>query len=768
MTMPAWWDERPFGILVHANVASVPAFAPIGADAGRYLLHLGGDPVADGAADEGRGRRAPRPVEAPMVEVLAHHRDRWGHIDEYEDFVPLLTFEHFDAESWARLAHDAGAGYAIQIARDHDGWAWWDATQAPRRLTERGPRRDVLAEFAAACERSDIVFGTQYSLATVPPDAEPDPGARVGDPIGDAAEVVRAQVVDLVGRLGSAYLRGDRDLVGDAGHWRTAELMRAVRDLDPAVVIDDRWWASRADLRDDSPDIVASYEHEPPAEVTAGPWELVRGIGPSLGLNRAELAEHQLTGRGVVDLLTEVVAKGGHLLLAVGADADGSIPDSHSAPLRAAGTWIRRHAATLAAARPWSTWGDAEVRYLADGESVLVVDVAGRGRFPALDPVRWRVVDVRRSPTHDAPTDGGGASDGDPVRWDQDGDGLHVVSSNARGDADPIGIEVLRVEVVAAERAVGLFDAADVGPRPLAPLLAGAVAGDIVQLGDGTYVGPAAVPAGVTLRGLGPSRTTLHADADTGIDTDRGGSDVDGARPRSIVPPGPIVRLGDGARLEHLTVGGAPVHARRIARVLVEAAGPGSTVLGCTVAGTIEVSADDVVVRAVSACAVVAIGSDRLHVSHCSLSGTRADIGVDVRGGGGHLIDSNELEGHLCAIRVAATTGSTVRGNSVTSGRRWGIHVDHAEDAHVHGNRITSTMRAVHVDGGRHTVVDGNAVTGGDSGCIVADGAVDCEVYGNHWQRCRVGLLSWGATGLHHQDNVASDLHGDDGALVTD
>ena len=115
MGMPTWWDERRFGLFVHASLATVPAWSPIGEYAEWYRSHLGDD-VEDVILH-------PR----PMVEVLAHHRDRWGHVEHYDDFLPLLTFDEFDAEAWARLAIEAGAGYSVFVAKHHDGWNWWDA-----------------------------------------------------------------------------------------------------------------------------------------------------------------------------------------------------------------------------------------------------------------------------------------------------------------------------------------------------------------------------------------------------------------------------------------------------------------------------------------------------------------------------------------------------------------------------------------------------------------------------------------------------------------
>ncbi len=723
MTMPTWWSERRFGLFVDASVASVPAWAPIGEYAEWYRSHLGDD-VDDVLLHP-----------HPLVEVLAHHRDRWGHVEQYDDFVPLLTFEHFDPEAWASLASDAGAGYSILVTKHHDGWAWWDAPGTERRLTEHGPRRNVLAEYAAACERHDISLGTYYSLLDWGDERYPGPAY--------VDEVMHPQVIDLVERHGSVMLWGDGHWAHDAGEWKTSELMRRVRQLDPQIVINDRWCASRSDVPDGAPSIVRTFEYDAPDDIVEGPWELTRGLARSFGYNRAERAEHHLTGFEVVALYTEVVAKGGHLLINVGPAADGTVPEMQAAPLRDAGSWIRRFGSLLATTTPWTTWGDNRVRYLRAGDDLLAIDIDGAGSFDALSTAAVRVTAVELVDEHID----------HELTWRQDSDGLSVASRPRAGDFDDdrIGIAVYRISYDHAERPSGLFTPHDPAPIDLRPLLADSRPGDIVQLGDGTYRGPATVPAGVVLRGLGPNRTTISLGAGAAT---------------SIVPDGPVLTVGRNARIEHVHVAGRTSRSDVLARPIIEIAADFVTVLGCVVDGTVTIGGDDVLIRAVTAQGVTAHNADRLHVSRCHFIGNRWDVGVELRGGGGQNVESTEFDGHLCAVRLSNTTGSTVRGNTI-SARWWGIHVDHSEDAHVHANRISSTMRAVDVDGGTQAVVDGNAVTDGDSGCIVEDGASNCEVYGNHWDRCRIGLLAWDAVSLHHQDNVASSLHDENGAYLT-
>ena len=716
MGIPRWWDERRFGLFVHCNLATVPAWSPIGEYSDWYRSHLGDD-VADVLLH-------PR----PMVEVLAHHRERWGHVESYDDFLALLRFEQFDAESWAQLAADAGAGYTVFVAKHHDGWNWWDAPGTDRTVLTGGPQRNVMAEYAAACERHGIVFGTYYSLLDC------------GDPRYPSEayvdEVLHPHVVDLVERYGSSMLWGDGHWGHGPEHWRTRQLLERVRAIDPDVVVNDRWWAADDDAPASSPPIVRTFEYQAPDGIVDGPWELCRGIGASFCHNRAERAEHHMDACAIVALLTEVVAKGGHLLLNVGPDASGAIPELQARPLREAGGWVRRFDQLLSASQPWRVWGDEHVRYL-DVDGVLhAVDLDSRGRFAAVATDEFRVESVELVDTY--------GSYGSLIGFRQDEEGLRLDRHRSaferrehRGEVD--AIDVYRISSSELDRPVELFEPTPRRPIDLGPLMRNVSSGDIVQLGDGAYTGPITIPPGVTVRGLGAARTVI----------DGGGSTA--------------VTLGGGARLEHLGVVGGPHRLAWFPTTTVEVAGPTATVIGCRVDGHVVVHADDVLVRATTAAGVVADGVDRVSVSRCELTGMRWDVGVHLIGGGGHEVDSCEFHDHLCAIRATDTTGTVVRGNDITA-RWWGVHLERTEDAHVHANFVNHTMRGVDIDGGSQAVIDGNAVCDGDSGCIVEWGASDCEVSGNRWERCRIGLLAWEATGLHERANQAIDLHEPDAA----
>jgi alpha-L-fucosidase len=62
-----------------------------------------------------------------------------------------------------------------------------------------------------------------------------------------------------------------------------------------------------------------------------------------------------LTGTQLVHLLADVVAHGGNLLINVGPDGAGHIPDLQQRPLRELGAWLDHNGDAIYATRPWST-----------------------------------------------------------------------------------------------------------------------------------------------------------------------------------------------------------------------------------------------------------------------------------------------------------------------------------------------------------------------------------------------------------------------------
>src|SRR5205823_11663916 len=90
---PAWFGACRYGMFVHANIATVPAFAPVHEYADWYWAFL-----------ETRPDMVLHP-SCPLPEVVAWHREH-ARGRAFDEFIPDLTFERFDADDYAQLLDD--------------------------------------------------------------------------------------------------------------------------------------------------------------------------------------------------------------------------------------------------------------------------------------------------------------------------------------------------------------------------------------------------------------------------------------------------------------------------------------------------------------------------------------------------------------------------------------------------------------------------------------------------------------------------------------
>jgi alpha-L-fucosidase len=88
---------------------------------------------------------------------------QWGYGDEDP---ALFNPTHFDAEAIARTFKESGMTGLIYTAKHHDGFCAWPTQTTAHNITKtpwKGGKGDVVKEFADACRKVDIHFGTYLS-----------------------------------------------------------------------------------------------------------------------------------------------------------------------------------------------------------------------------------------------------------------------------------------------------------------------------------------------------------------------------------------------------------------------------------------------------------------------------------------------------------------------------------------------------------------------------------------------------------------------------
>ncbi|MFJ4224347.1 alpha-L-fucosidase [Microbacterium sp. NPDC089695] len=342
--LPEWFRGSALGIFVHWGPYSVPAWAePTG--------ELGAVPREEWYAHNPYAEWYANTIRIEGSPAQQHQQEVHGGTP-YDDFLDQWKAEEFDADEVLAVVAATGAGYFIPTAKHHDGVTLWDAPATDGRNTvARGPQRDLVAAFADATRARGLRFGVYYSggldwhFSDLPPIDRDD--APAPDDLA-YAEYAHDHVIDLIERYRPDILWGDirwPQAGIEPGPKSLAHAFGTFYDAVPDGVVNDRWGESHWDFR------TSEYVHGTAVEV-GDAWENCRGIGLSFGHNRNEGPEHLLSADDAVRLLADVVSRGGNLLLNIGLEASGRIPDDQRRTLEGLSGWNRTHGHAVFGAVP--------------------------------------------------------------------------------------------------------------------------------------------------------------------------------------------------------------------------------------------------------------------------------------------------------------------------------------------------------------------------------------------------------------------------------
>lgn len=400
LAVPDWWRDAKLGFFVHWGIYSVPAWAYPGPALPDNPYHW--HRYAEWYANT---------VRFPDGPTAQRHRLQFGEGASYEDLLDQWRAESFDPGALVDRLTRAGGRYLIPVTKHHDGCCLWETGTTPFNTVQRGPRRDLVGEFAEAARDRGIRFGVYYSGAldwhvsdfpAIASDAELF-GLRRNDP--GFARYAAAQLRELINRFRPDVVWNDIDWP-DAGKGHGPDALGALlteyRALVPEGVVNDRWGIPAHGH------LTREYSHVP--DLMETPWEATRGIGLSFGLNTDEPKQHTLTGAELIRLLVDVVAKNGNLLLNLGPDAAGAVPDAQLAVVDELGDWMADNAPAIHGTRPWRRFGEGDdIRYTQrDGDLFVHVLDPERGtiRLPADVPRPAYWLGVPGDSGSEAPMDG--------------------------------------------------------------------------------------------------------------------------------------------------------------------------------------------------------------------------------------------------------------------------------------------------------------------------------------------------------------------------
>ena len=277
--------------------------------------------------------------------------------EEYRQFFETFDPVEYNPKQWAKIAKQAGMKYAVITAKHHDGFCLFDSKYTDYKATNTPARRDLIKEFVEAFRAEGIKIGFYYSLIDWhhPDFTRTTDHPRVGKPewqnkdfnFDNYIDYMHKQVEELVTNYGKIDILWFDYSFGEfrGEKWGATKLMNIVRKHQPHIIIDNRLGGN---MMAETPDMYAGdfggpEQIIPPATVLDEvgrpvPWELCMTLNNSWGYNKNDF--NYKSTDNIIYTLINCVSKNGNLLLNVGPDAKGNIPQTSIDVLEKVGEWM--------------------------------------------------------------------------------------------------------------------------------------------------------------------------------------------------------------------------------------------------------------------------------------------------------------------------------------------------------------------------------------------------------------------------------------------
>jgi alpha-L-fucosidase len=277
-------------------------------------------------------------------------------VAEYKMEAQTFNPVKFNADEWAQLAKDAGIKYMVITAKHHEGFAMYDSKVSDFDIVDATPyKRDPMKALAEATRKRGIQFGFYYSQFQ--DWYEPNGGRNSWDFDEKKKDYQKyyqekaiPQLKELMtnyGPLGIVWF----DTPGGMNKEQTQEFIGGLRKLQPNSLFSSRVGHGLGDYRDFG-------DSEVPSTPIKGAWESIYTHNDSWGFIKHDM--NFKTSHEIIQLLANVASKGGNLMLNVGPDGEGNIPEYSAKYLREVGKWIDKNGESiygstygLIPAQPW-------------------------------------------------------------------------------------------------------------------------------------------------------------------------------------------------------------------------------------------------------------------------------------------------------------------------------------------------------------------------------------------------------------------------------
>ena len=288
--------------------------------------------------------------------------------EEYSQTAASWNPAGFDAREWVGHAKAAGMKYLVITARHHDGFAMYPSQASTYNLMDwtqyKGP--DPLGALRATCHKEGLLFGIYYSVLEFRGspkgfDKEDQEAVRNGfsymtlgpKPYAthdEIAALAKKQIRELVVNYTPDILWFD-GCWHDMGKWLpedSRDIEAMIRSLSPNTIVNNRGGLQYPDF------VTFEGTESIPDSKRDDTWEFCWNLGCFWGYNprHYDMPNILKTPDHYIELLVDIVSKGGNYLLNVGPDPKGKFHPVAVEYLKSIGQWVRPNGECIHGASP--------------------------------------------------------------------------------------------------------------------------------------------------------------------------------------------------------------------------------------------------------------------------------------------------------------------------------------------------------------------------------------------------------------------------------
>lgn len=301
--------------------------------------------------------------------------------DDYKKAARGFYPADFDAKKWVATIKDAGAKYITITSRHHDGFSMFKTYQSDFNIVDGTPfGRDILKELADECQKQGIALHFYYSHLDWT--REDYPQGRTGKNTGrDASKAdwnsyftfMKNQLTELLtnyGPIRAIWFDGwwDHDADSTPFNWQLDQQYALIHSLQPGCLIGNNHHQTPFEGED-----IQIFERDVPGENTAGlsgqeisrlPLETCNTMNGMWGYKIKD--RDYKDSRTLIRYLIKTAGLGANLLLNIGPQANGELPDVALERLNDMGCWLRENGETIyetqASPFPAQSWGTSTLK----------------------------------------------------------------------------------------------------------------------------------------------------------------------------------------------------------------------------------------------------------------------------------------------------------------------------------------------------------------------------------------------------------------------